>query len=31
VPPSGRNDEVLAAVGLDGESIAKRIEALSAR
>ena len=31
VPPSGRNDEVLAAVGLDGASIAKRIEALGGR
>ncbi len=28
VPPSGRNDEVLAATGLDGASIARRIESL---
>lgn len=27
VPPSGRNDEVLAVLGLDGESIARRVKA----
>jgi transketolase len=27
VPPCGRNDEVLAALALDGESIARRIRA----
>jgi transketolase len=30
VPPSGRNDEVLAALGLDRQSIARRIEAFLA-
>jgi transketolase len=30
VPPSGRNDEVLAALGLDRQSIAARIEAFLA-